>query len=86
MRDRLRWLAVPIAAYLAVTLALPAANAAVAGRDLHALGYHAMWVVLGCALVIASVALASVGRAYWKSVRTRANTRPTPRVTSRGKS
>jgi hypothetical protein len=51
---RLRWIAVPIAAYLVVTLALPAANGA--ARDAAFLR-HAGWVVAGCAAVVA-VALA----------------------------
>lgn len=84
MRDRLRWLAVPIAAYLAITLALPAANAAVARHDLSALGHHAMWVVLGCALVIAAIASTSAVLARYQAAR--ANNPPTPRVPSRGKS
>jgi hypothetical protein len=50
---RLKWIAVPIAAYLAITVALPAANGA--ALDAAFLG-HAAWVVAGCA-AIAVVAL-----------------------------
>jgi hypothetical protein len=73
MRERLRWLAVPIAAYLVITLALPAANGAVAHAEFVA---HAMWVILGCAIVIAIVAAGT-----WL-----ANTRTRSRVPTRGKS
>lgn len=47
---RLRWMAVPIAAYLVVTLALPAIH----GAALHG-GFlrHAGWVVAGCVAVVA---------------------------------
>jgi hypothetical protein len=51
---RLRWMAVPIAAYLVVTIALPAANGAV---QHGAFVRHAGWVVAGCAAIVA-VALA----------------------------
>ena len=50
---RLRWMAVPVAVYLVVTLALPLANGA-AGREEFA--GHAGWVVAGC-LVMVTVAL-----------------------------
>ena len=50
MRDYLKRLAVPIAAYLVITLVLPAANGAATH---HEFVHHAMWVVLGCALVVA---------------------------------
>jgi len=52
--ERLKWLAVPIAAYLVITLVLPIANGAAGRTDfLH----HAMWVLLGCTMVIASIAI-----------------------------
>ena len=57
MRDNARWLAVPIAAYLVITLALPAAHGA-AGNARFAT--HAMWVMLGCAIVVAVVAAITV--------------------------
>jgi hypothetical protein len=52
--ERLKWMAVPIAAYLVITLVLPIANGA-AGRTDFA--HHAMWVLLGCSLVIGSIAV-----------------------------
>jgi len=46
---QLRWMAVPIIAYLAVTLVLPLANgAAFRGNFVH----HASWVLAGCAIVV----------------------------------
>jgi hypothetical protein len=54
---QLRWMAVPIAAYLVVTLALPAANgAAASGAFLR----HAGWVVAGCAAIVAFALAVSV--------------------------
>jgi hypothetical protein len=52
MRDSLRWLAVPIAAYLVITLGLPAAHGA--ARQAR-FATHAMWVVLGCAIIVAVI-------------------------------
>lgn len=52
----LRWMLVPITAYLVITLALPIANGAAARHDFVR---HAAWVVGGCIAVIA-VALAGV--------------------------
>jgi hypothetical protein len=52
--ERLKWLAVPIAAYLLITLVLPIANGAASRSDF---AHHAMWVLLGCTLVIGSVAV-----------------------------
>ena len=44
--SRLRWMAVPVGAYLAITLGLPLANgAAVRSGFVH----HAAWVIAGCA-------------------------------------
>ncbi len=53
MRNSLGWLVVPIAAYLVITLGLPAANGA-----LHSSAFltHARWVVLGCAVIIPTAA------------------------------
>ena len=52
MFDRVRWMVVPIAAYLAITLVLPLANGA-AGRAEFAV--HAVWVLVGCAIVVGAV-------------------------------
>jgi hypothetical protein len=47
--SRLRWMAVPIAAYLAITLGLPLARgAAIRGGFAH----HAAWVLAGCAAIL----------------------------------
>ena len=46
---RVRWLTAPIAAYLFITLALPAANGATRRADF---AHHAMWVLGSCALVV----------------------------------
>jgi hypothetical protein len=73
MRERLCWLAVPIAAYLVITLVLPAANGAAAQPEFLA---HAMWVIVGCAIVVAIVAAGT-----WL-----ANTRTRSRVPTGGKS
>ena len=51
---RLRWMAVPLAAYLLITLVLPAANGAARRADFAG---HAGWVLAGCALMVA-IALA----------------------------
>jgi hypothetical protein len=57
LRDRfarLRWMAIPITAYLVITLALPLANgAAVHGNFTH----HAAWVFGGCAVVVGAALL-----------------------------
>ena len=60
---RLRWMLVPIAAYLVVTLAFPIANGA-ARRD----GFvqHGAWIVGGC---LAAVALALLGGVVVELVR-----------------
>ncbi len=93
MRDRLRWLAVPIAAYLVITLALPAANGAAAHRDLRALGHHAMWVVLGCTVVIVAIGVIGAvlelfrrGAKPYGATPQVGNTRTTPRVSPGGMS
>jgi hypothetical protein len=74
LRDRVRWLAVPIAAYLAITLGLPIANGA-AGREDFLI--HAATVVAGCVLVVAAIAAAGAG---FEFVRMLANRRRTRRV------
>ncbi len=53
LRDRLhrlRWMLVPLAAYLAITLVLPAANGAATRADFVR---HAAWVIGGCAVMVA---------------------------------
>jgi hypothetical protein len=84
MRDRVRWLAVPLAAYLVITLALPAANGAATH---HAFAHHAMWVIVGCILVVA--AIVAIGAALELSLagfRRLANNRTSSRVSPGGKS
>ncbi|MEP6861342.1 MAG: hypothetical protein ABJE66_12010 [Deltaproteobacteria bacterium] len=82
MRDYLRRLAVPIAAYLVITLVLPAANGAASH---HEFLHHAMWVVLGCVLVVGAIvvfgALANVSLAGARRLK---NTRTSSRVPPRG--
>ena len=78
LRERVRWLAVPIAAYLAITLALPIANGA-AGRADFLL--HAATVVGGCALVVAAIAAAGAG---FEVIRGLANKRRARSVLSSG--
>ncbi len=47
---RLRWMAVPLVAYLLITLVLPAANGAARRDDFAG---HAGWVLAGCAVMVA---------------------------------
>ncbi len=55
---KLGWLKVPIAAYLAIALALPLLHGAARRADF--LG-HARWVLAGCGLVVAAaLAVAAV--------------------------
>jgi hypothetical protein len=54
MRDSVRWIAVPITAYLVITLGLPAAHGAASNARFAA---PAIWVVLGCAIIITVVAV-----------------------------
>jgi hypothetical protein len=54
---RLRWMAVPIAAYLAITVVLPAANGAALRGDF---ARHTGWVVAGCVAAVAAVLLAGL--------------------------
>lgn len=49
LRERVRWVLVPIAAYLAITVGLPAANGAVRHA---AFFHHALLVLAGCAAVL----------------------------------
>jgi hypothetical protein len=90
MRSNLKRLAVPIGAYLLVTLVLPAANGAASH---HAFAHHAMWVVLGCALVVGAILVFGVvfgalfgtlAEVSLASVRRLKNTRTSSRVPPRG--
>jgi hypothetical protein len=54
---RLRWMAIPIAAYLMITLGLPAAHGAGARA---AFGHHLGRVLAGCAVVFGLAVLGSV--------------------------
>jgi hypothetical protein len=54
---RLRWMAVPISAYLVITLALPLAHgAAFRGGFVH----HATWVLAGCILIAAAALIGGI--------------------------
>ena len=82
MRDYLKRLAVPITAYLVITLVLPPANGAASH---HEFVHHAMWVILGCALVVALIALfGTLAEVSLAGVRRLKNTRPSSRVPKRG--
>jgi hypothetical protein len=61
--SRLRWVAVPMIAYLAITLALPLANGAARRGDF---ARHAGWVLGGC---LAMVVVIIVGAAAWELAR-----------------
>jgi hypothetical protein len=54
---RLRWMLVPISAYLVITLALPLAHGA-AFRGGFA--RHAAWVVAGCLLIAATALIGGI--------------------------
>ena len=47
--ERIRWMAMPLTAYLVITLALPLANAGTMRREFV---HHAGWVLAGCAFMI----------------------------------
>lgn len=51
---RVRWLTIPIAAYLAITLVLPALNGAASRREFWG---HAAWITSACAAVLGIVVL-----------------------------
>lgn len=54
---RLRWMMVPIGAYLVITLVLPLAHgAAIRGGFAH----HAAWVFAGCALMVATALIGGI--------------------------
>jgi len=58
LANRLRWMKVPVAAYLVITIVLPVLHGAFRRADFFA---HARWVLLGCALVVAvALAIAAV--------------------------
>ena len=58
--SRVRWMAVPIAAYLAITLALPLAN----GAALHGSFWrHAGWVIAGCVAMVGAVVIGGLAGA-----------------------
>jgi hypothetical protein len=79
---RLRWMAVPIAAYLVVTLVLPAANGAALHRDF---ARHAGWVIAGCAAIVAVALAGGLAAALARRGLHRiANRRACSRVTSAG--
>jgi hypothetical protein len=57
--SRLRWMLVPISAYLVITLALPLAHgAAFRGGFIH----HATWVLAGCVLIAAAALIGGIAR------------------------
>ena len=67
---RLRWMLVPISAYLIITLALPLAHgAAFRGGFAH----HATWVVAGCVLIAVAALIGGIalelGRATIRRLR-----------------
>ena len=79
---RLRELGVPIAIYLAVALVLPIVNGAAQRADF---ARHAMWVLVGVALVAGSILLVGFGTDIALAAARRiANTRSTRRVSSGG--
>ena len=55
--SRLRPMAIPVAAYLIITLGLPAANGAGSRAEF---AHHAGWVAAGCAVVLGLAVLGSV--------------------------
>lgn len=66
---RVRWLTVPLGAYVVITLLLPIANGAATRSDF---GHHAMWVLGSCVAVLgicmAVGALADVVRStVWRN-------------------
>ena len=59
-----RWMAIPLAAYLVITLLLPAANGAAGRADFVR---HAAFVLAGC---VAAVAVAVIGGSILELVKT----------------
>jgi hypothetical protein len=78
---QLRWLTVPIAAYLVVTLALPAANGA--ARDAAFLR-HTGWLLGGCVAIVALALAASVAADVGARAARFVNRRRADRVTRAG--
>ena len=79
---RLGWMAVPLAAYVLVTVLLPVLNGA-ASRDGFA--RHMVWLAAGCAVVIAAALLMQAAAALTAAARARLtrDTRP-PRAGRHG--
>jgi hypothetical protein len=63
LANRVRWLAVPIAAYLFITLALPIANGAARRAGFI---HHVGFVVVGCVAVVGAVAFVELIRSWRK--------------------
>lgn len=79
--EGIRWMAMPLAAYLVITLALPLANAGMVRREFV---HHAGWVLAGCGFMI-GIALAGglVVELATYGVRRLANRRRSSRVGGR---
>ena len=82
MLDYLKRLPIPIGAYLVITLVLPAANGAATH---HEFVHHAMWVLLGCALVVGAIAVfGTLAEVSLAGLRRLKNTRTSSRVPHKG--
>lgn len=80
--ERIRWLGVPIAAYLLIALVLPLANGAATRTDF---AHHAAAVLFGCALVVGAIAAIGGGvELVVAGARRLANNRTERRVTHPG--
>jgi hypothetical protein len=55
--DRVRWLAVPLGAYIAITVVMPAANGAARSQEFV---HHSLLVLAGCAAILAIAIVAGV--------------------------
>jgi exosortase K len=62
-KRKLYWMAVPVAAYLVITLVMPLANGAAARRDF---AHHAVWVLGACAVVVAVMAIGGRTKLMWR--------------------
>ena len=61
---RLRWMLVPISAYLVITLALPLAHgAAFRGGFVH----HATWVLAGCVLIAGAALIGGIASELFRA-------------------
>jgi len=80
--SRLRWMALPVAAYVAITLLLPAANGvAVTGPFLR----HAGWVLAGCVAMVGVVLVGGLAaEGVMAATRRLANSRGGRRVRHQG--